>query len=413
MTRWFPLAPGTTLPAAPAAVAGQITATKTVPVWNETVLLTARTTTQLVVATYPYPLTALTVVNPLRTRTGLTLSNIVPSAQISTSAQPPRISTGVIIRPQPSGIGITASSPRAAGGASVAVPTGAVSVAAATPVSAGPQRTVVMAPSASTAINAPTPAVSSGAAVTPTTSSITIVAAAPSVTGTVDTSFSNVSLLLHLNGSNGSTTFTDSSSRAVSGTAYGNAQITTAQSKFGGASAVFDGNGDYVQFATDTAYDLGNTYTVEMFIRVASTSVSGGLVHRGFYTTSNNTWDGLAVSIRGLGTFIRFYFYGTLNSNEQYIDVTTSGNINANTWHHIAMVRNGTSGAVYIDGVSKGTISGLNTPTASSRPLKIGVWDYSAGSEWFNGFLDELRITKGVARYTSNFTPPASQFPDK
>jgi hypothetical protein len=230
-----------------------------------------------------------------------------------------------------------------------------------------------------------------------------------------DASFANVLLLLHMDGSNGSTTFTDSSSNAFAVTSFGNAQISTAQSKFGGASGLFDGNGDYLTTPTSTALDLGNTYTIEFWMRANSFASNGGLIHRGLYTTTTNSWNGLAFSIRQLGSEIRFYFYGISNATEQIINVPISGNFTINTWHHVAMTRSGTTGYVLVDGVLKNTISSLNTPAASSRDLKIGVWDYSTGStvsEWFNGYIDDLRITKGVARYTANFTPPANPSPD-
>jgi hypothetical protein len=114
---------------------------------------------------------------------------------------------------------------------------------------------------------------------------------------------------------------------------------------------------------------------------------------------------------------MRFYFFATTNANEQYIDVTLSGNFVINTWHHVAMTRSGTTGYVFVDGVSKGTITSLNTPAASLRELKIGNWDFTTGSTvngWFDGYIDDLRITKGVARYKgpSNFVPPTESFPD-
>lgn len=409
MTRWFPLAPGTTLGPAPAEIAGQITATKTVPVWNETVLLTARTKTVLAIESYGYALNQLTMVDSLSTRTRVTVSNIAPVIEIGFAAVAPAIATGLSVKPPIAELAFGAVTPAVTTGARIDVPLTALGLAAAAVEAAGPLQTSILASAINIDFAALLPAISRGTSLSTPAADIATAAAAPSGIGYLDPSFTNVSLLLHMDGSNASTTFTDNSPIAATGTAYGNAQISTAQSKFGGASGLFDGNGDYVEFASRTAYDLGSTYTIDMFIRVPSTSVSGGLVHRGFYTTSNNTWSGLAFSIRGLGTSIRFYFYGTLNSNEQYIDVAVSGNISANTWHHVAMVRNGTSGAVYIDGVSKGTITGLNTVSSSSRVLKIGVWDYSSGSEWFNGYMDELRITK-VARYTSGFTPPAAPF---
>ena len=79
-----------------------------------------------------------------------------------------------------------------------------------------------------------------------------------------DPNFANVSLLLHGNDTNGSTTITDSSPSPKTVTAVGNAQISTAQSKFGGASIAFDGNGDWCQIANNVAFKFGSgNFTIE------------------------------------------------------------------------------------------------------------------------------------------------------
>jgi len=225
-----------------------------------------------------------------------------------------------------------------------------------------------------------------------------------------DPDYAKVVLLLHGDGSNGSTTIVDKSQIPKTITTFGNAVISTAQSKFGGSALYFDGSGDYLSVPTSTDFDLGDAYTIEFWIYPNIISSNFGVIHRGFYSTGGGNWTDLAFSIRWLNTFMRFYFYATNNSNEQYIDV--SGAVSANTWTHIAMVRNGYSGQVFVNGVSSGTISGLNTPAASSQTLRIGEWDYSASVEYFNGYLDDIRITKGVARYTGAFSVPSAAFPD-
>lgn len=224
-----------------------------------------------------------------------------------------------------------------------------------------------------------------------------------------DPNYANVSLLLHCDGVDASTSFPDSGPAGRTVTAAGGAVVSAAQARFGGASGFFPGAGSVLQVPSASAFDLGSTYTVEFFIRPTSLSVNFGVLHRGFYTTDNLSWNGLAFSIRWLGNFARFYFYGTAYSTEQVVDVSDAFAVGV--WRHVAMVRNGATGYVYIDGVLRGSISGLNTPAPSSRPLKVGVWDYSANAEYFPGYLDEIRITKGVARYMANFTPPDEPFP--
>ena len=222
-----------------------------------------------------------------------------------------------------------------------------------------------------------------------------------------DEYYSSCSLLMHFSGSNGSTTFIDNSPNNLSITSNNGAKITSSISKFGGTSGFFDGTNDYLSIASNSVFDLTGNYTIE-FWAYSSNFGAGGYLHRGFYSTISQTWTGLSFSIRGIGG-IRFYFYATTNANEQYIDVTAPSN---NAWHHFAMVKSGTTGTVYIDGTLAGTVNSLNTPAVSSQTLRIGVWDYNASSEYFNGYIDEIRITKGIARYTGNFTVPTSAFLD-
>jgi hypothetical protein len=190
----------------------------------------------------------------------------------------------------------------------------------------------------------------------------------------------------------------------------GSAAVSTTQSKFGGSSIAFNGSTSYVNIPSNQLFDLGTVYTIEFWMYPNSLG-SGGILHRGFYQTGIDTWTSpIAFSIRIISSTLRCYFWGTTVSNEQYIDASPAPSIGA--WNHVAMVRNGTTGAVYINGVSAGTITGLNTPSASSRDLRIGLWDFSAGNFYYDGYLDDIRITRGVARYTTNFTPPVSAFTD-
>lgn len=224
-----------------------------------------------------------------------------------------------------------------------------------------------------------------------------------------------LSLLLHLNGANNSTTFTDSSPAARSATVFGDAKITTAQFVFGGASATFDGAGDYLSFPSSTDFDLGTVYTVEFWVRFDDVARQAGLVHRGLYSTIGTSWTGLTFSIRQLNNYLRCYFFATSGASEQYID-TSSIPFSAGVWYHVAMVRNGTTGQVFINGASAGTISGLNTPGASSQPLIVGDWLFDVTGtpthQYLSGQLDEVRILKGVARYLAPFPVPTSPFPD-
>jgi len=202
------------------------------------------------------------------------------------------------------------------------------------------------------------------------------------------------SLLLHGNGTNNSTTFTDSSTNNHTVTANGDAKISTTQSKFGGASMYFDGSGDYLT-VTDSSLAFGTgEFTVEFWMRAASTATNEALLSTG----SVNTTDSWRISG---GTYLAFYKQSGLVVGDTFPSL--------NTWHHVAIVRDASSVVtMYINGTN--VDSATDTNNYSANNLKIGT--NRAIDSFYDGYIDDLRITKGVARYTSNFTPPTTELPD-
>ena len=212
-----------------------------------------------------------------------------------------------------------------------------------------------------------------------------------------DPSFSFTSLLLHGDGANGSTTIVDSSSSPKTVTAFGNAQISTAQSKFGGASILFDGAGDYLNVSYNNLLDLtSGDFTVEAWVWRNVSSVNQGI----FATRTIS--DGVIVTIDG--NKLVFSIINTPITVISTVDVPTE------QWSHVAVTRNGDAIRVFIDGIQRGILTSLVTGTLGNA-CAVGARN-SGGANPFNGYIDELRITKGVARYTSNFTPPTAPFPD-
>lgn len=220
-----------------------------------------------------------------------------------------------------------------------------------------------------------------------------------------DPDFASVSLLLHMDGANGSTTFTDSSSNARSVTAEGGAQISTAQAKHGTSSMLLDGAGDYIS-AVISAIGTG-PYTIEGYFYAPATDVS---------------WQPLVSLDDGLNVYFHqgavAGYGGGLPGSDLRSKQGQSGalpSLAANTWHHWAITRtsDGTVN-VFANGVAGGlTTTGLpvtaNTYNSTGTSIRIG---FSSFSEFFNGHIDEVRLTKGVARYTAGFTPPTAAFPD-
>jgi len=225
-----------------------------------------------------------------------------------------------------------------------------------------------------------------------------------------DPYFSNVSLLLHGDGTNGSTTIVDSSPSPKTVTAFGNAQISTAQSKFGGASIAFDGNGDYLSAGSNSsfAFETGD-FTIESWL----------------YRPSSNQQDfsGIVQTVSSLGAPAstlnwQFGFGGSIFSSANkltfFIGVASDFTLQSpNTlptqaWVHVAVTRQGNLVRLFEAGQI--VDSGTTTFNLSESALWVGV--NRGGNSFFNGYIDDLRITKGVARYTSNFTPPTAPFPD-
>jgi hypothetical protein len=215
----------------------------------------------------------------------------------------------------------------------------------------------------------------------------------------VDPVFNNVSLLLHGNGTNGSTTITDSSPSPKTVTAVGNAQISTAQSKFGGASIAFDGNGDNLQVGASSAFNFDNLpFTVETFIYLGAGFNATGTIF------SQRAGGGPSFRVEP-SRAIRA-FTGGANLGD---DITSSNALSLETWTHVACTRQNNTFTLWINGVSSGTSATYAGSMPSGVITEIGV---RSSVEYLNGYIDDLRITKGIARYTANFTPPTAPFPD-
>lgn len=215
-----------------------------------------------------------------------------------------------------------------------------------------------------------------------------------------DSSFDSVTLLLHMDGANGGTTITDKSPVPKSVTVFGNAQTSTTQSKFG-TSLYLDGTGDYLTIADSSEWDMPGDFTIEAWLYPTSFSYIGGTSNRafiGFHTTTLSA-TAPAVLFVDTGTIL---FYGSSTV------LTSTTALSVNTWAHVAFVRSGSTLTLYIDGAS----SGSATYTSSIQPDIVNIGRSTSASGDFSGYIDDLRITKGVARYTSNFAPASAPFPD-
>jgi hypothetical protein len=225
---------------------------------------------------------------------------------------------------------------------------------------------------------------------------------------------SNTLLLMHMDGTDAATVFRDDNgARAQAGiTAVGNAQVSTAQSKFGGASALFDGFTDYLSVKSLPSADLTGNFTIEAFVRFD-------------ILPSNQTLDG--------GSYMMLFSRGPgATQSESYVFINNTtielalpggggkyGNwsiptVSINTWYHIAIVRNSGTIKVYWDGTERtsftnaynwGAVTGTEDIITSDH-----IWgQFIDGRGSWDGYMDEIRISKS-ARYTANFTPSTTPF---
>jgi hypothetical protein len=227
----------------------------------------------------------------------------------------------------------------------------------------------------------------------------------------LDASYNNVSLLLHGDGPNGSTAITDNSPTPKTVTAVGNAQISTAQSKFGGASILFDGTGDYCQLANNSAFQFGaGNFTIEYWFYPTNLSSVKQHLNPDITVASNATQASYAIITNGTAVLYYLSSSGTAWNIASGVSVGTAI---LNVWQHLALVRNGNTITPYLNGTAGTTTTTSASLFNFSSALIIG-WQANGGAgQEFSGYIDDFRITKGVARYTANFTPPTEPFPDR
>ena len=179
------------------------------------------------------------------------------------------------------------------------------------------------------------------------------------------------------------------------------AQINTSVKKYGTGSLSFNGSTDYLTTKSNVVMQLGSgNFTVEFWMYATTLSPS----YQRIVTTTNGAFGSTDFTIRTQSAQIQVFCGSTTN----YGGVSLS----TNTWIHIAVVRNGTGTnniTTYINGTSAFQFTSTDNITT---PIQFVGGYYSSGSEYFTGYLDDVRITKGYARYTANFTPPTAALPN-
>jgi YD repeat-containing protein len=223
-----------------------------------------------------------------------------------------------------------------------------------------------------------------------------------------DPYFDSVSLLLHGDGADGTTLFTDSSAVPKAVTSMGDTKISTAQSKFGGSSLYFDGVHDYVALPAAPSLTMKSSdFTIEMWVNKLGNNAN----YSRLWNPDGDYYADLIIAIDPNGNLVS---YGSSTGTSWNLWAFATGiPVPNGTWKHVALVRNGGTVTLYLDGV--GTVM---TTSLGTTALHDGGYSHVIGGQGpnpdraLNGYVDDVRITKGVARYTTNFTPPTQAFPN-
>jgi hypothetical protein len=214
------------------------------------------------------------------------------------------------------------------------------------------------------------------------------------------TAISGTSLLL--SGTNGG--IVDSSTK-FNPVTQGDAKISTAVVKYGASSMIFDGTGDYLTVPSSSTLQFGaSPFTVEFWMY--PTNVAGDRGIFGLHGPATDHYCGIVINSAGK---LKAWFRQTTLNN--FTGTTT---ITANTWYHVAIVRTSDTTSnlkIYLNGLQDGVVTIDNiTFSIPATSAVIGRTYYDSDQQYFIGYLDDLRVTKGVARYTANFTPPTAPF---
>lgn len=217
--------------------------------------------------------------------------------------------------------------------------------------------------------------------------------------------FANVKFLSGFEGSDGATTATDESATAATITFNNDAQIDTAQFKFGSSSLLLQGSDDYCTVPHSTGVSMGSNtaFTVEAWVRPNAGALSKAqslIVNKRDGSSAEEFWFALYDGKPALTTFS-----GGSNTGQALADDVLS----ADTWYHLVGVRDGSNLRLYVDGVlaGSGTTSGVE---ANAGNILIGRDGFSTGRE-FDGWIDEVRITNEVFYEPLGFLPPTAAFP--
>lgn len=219
-----------------------------------------------------------------------------------------------------------------------------------------------------------------------------------------DPYWNSVSLLLRMDGPHGSRTFSDLSKNRFVVTASGDAQVTNANTRYGIGTAIFDGNGDFLSIPSSAEFNFASDFTVEAWLYRTTSSGIRALID----CRSSDVLGAWSFSIL-TGNTLDFIYQTSAPSR-----LTTTSTVPLNQWSHVAAARQGGTLRLFIDGVASATASVSGAINANGSPSVGGGRSTVASTVngyYYTGAMADVRVTRGVARYTSSFAPITAPFP--
>jgi hypothetical protein len=213
-------------------------------------------------------------------------------------------------------------------------------------------------------------------------------------------------LISHFDGASGDTAYIAATGQTS--TFVGTAQLDSSQYKFGTTSLLVDGNSDYITLPDSTDWSFGaGDFTVDFWVNFNNTSDTQLLL--GQYADNNNCWY---LQKANSGNKLAMSFYSAAGGRGYFL-LTNNWSPNTLTWYHLAFVRSGSSGFIFINGVSQNVtlITGWGNVGDIAANLTVGAAIFNTGTTYYlNGWIDEVRISKGIARWITDFSVPTSPY---
>jgi Concanavalin A-like lectin/glucanases superfamily/Fibronectin type III domain len=215
-----------------------------------------------------------------------------------------------------------------------------------------------------------------------------------------DPYYYNTVLLLHMNGDNNTTTITDNSRFSRSCSTAGDTKISVLQSKFGDSSAYFDGSGDYITVPNSAGLDFGSgDFTIEYWEYRTDSGDSRPVMCR---VATDQGYNPFLLGYKSGSTLYAYASSEYVNTqNWDIVSALSMGSVVYNSWTHYAFVRQGNTFRTYQNGIQIATTSSSSSIAFGNGPLNIGRY---RNSEYYQGYLDDIRITKGICRYPDGTT---------